>query len=80
MSRSSSLSWPFLSSHAPRGQRRNPASRPKRAHLALESLEGRALLTTGGRGGRGQPRFLVFTEGASSREKNQKPGLTPTPP
>jgi NIPSNAP len=43
---SSWLSWPLSHRQARRGQRRNPASRPKTARLVLEPLEGRALLTT----------------------------------
>jgi hypothetical protein len=45
MSLSSRLSWTFSRSHARRGQRRNSASRPKKARLFLEPLEDRALLS-----------------------------------
>ncbi len=41
MSLSSWLSWPNSHSHPWRGQRPNPASRPKKARLFLEQLESR---------------------------------------
>jgi predicted outer membrane repeat protein len=46
MSVSTWLSWRLSGSHARRGQRRNPASRRKKARLFLEHLEGRALLAS----------------------------------
>jgi len=46
MSTSSWLSWTFSRSHALRGQRRNSASRRKKARLFLEHLEDRALLSS----------------------------------
>ena len=46
MTISSWLSWPISRSHARRGQRPNPASRPKKARFSLEPLEGRALLAS----------------------------------
>jgi hypothetical protein len=46
MTISSGLSWPLSSSHTRRSQRRNLASRPKKARFDLEPREGRALLAS----------------------------------
>ena len=46
MSLSSWFPWPLSGSHARRGQRRNLASRRKKARLFLEHLEDRALLAS----------------------------------
>ena len=46
MTISSWLSWPLSHSHARRGQRRNPASRSRKARFSLEPLEARALLAS----------------------------------